>query len=73
MMSVLALQLLAEQSMTPHVLLLFVSHQLLLLRFQTDAAGPSVFQASAAFLHRIGNSIQFSKLKNHLKHNFSLI
>lgn len=39
-----ALQLLAEQNMTQHVLLLFISHQLLLLRFQTDAAAPSVFR-----------------------------
>lgn len=31
--------------MTQHVLLLFISHQLLLLlRFQTDAAAPSVFR-----------------------------
>lgn len=39
-----ALQLLAERNMTQHVLLLFISHQLLLLWFQTDAAAPSVFR-----------------------------
>lgn len=69
---VLFISLLAEQSMTRHVLLLFISHQLLLW-FQTDAAGPSVFRHPQRVYTEIENSIKLYKLNNHLKHGFSLI